>query len=302
MDDVAEADEALLRGDTSNAAAAYAHFADRGDVVALQRAAVTAAGGLGRAQSWPDAIEYTVRGAEAGDGAARRVLALLARQDGENWRALGSRIDMEAFFKPPLLTRLSSISSIGACQGFIPAPFCDWLVERARDRLAPATVNDTVTGEQGPHPMRTATTCAFGPFDRDLIVCALQERAARLCQVPVAQHEAPNVISYLPGQQFALHSDFVEPSVPGFADELRIIGQRILTFVTYLNDDFEGAPTHFPALKLDFRGGKGDAVVFSNVLPDGAPHRNTIHAGMPPTSGRKWVLSQWIRSKPMAVR
>jgi hypothetical protein len=34
------------------------------------------------------------------------------------------------------------------------------------------------------------------------------------------------------------------------------------------------------------------------VLPNGAPDRATGHAALPPDAGRKWVLSQWIRSKP----
>jgi hypothetical protein len=43
-------------------------------------------------------------------------------------------------------------------------------------------------------------------------------------------------------------------------------------------------------------------VVFSNVNPDGTPDLNTLHAGMPPESGRKWVLSQWIRERPQRLR
>jgi hypothetical protein len=38
------------------------------------------------------------------------------------------------------------------------------------------------------------------------------------------------------------------------------------------------------------------------VLRDGSPDYNTRHAGLPPTSGRKWVLSQWIRTKPFPFR
>lgn len=39
---------------------------------------------------------------------------------------------------------------------------------------------------------------------------------------------------------------------------------------------------------------------FSNTDPAGAPDYATLHAGLPPTTGEKWLLSQWIRSKPVA--
>jgi hypothetical protein len=31
------------------------------------------------------------------------------------------------------------------------------------------------------------------------------------------------------------------------------------------------------------------------VEPDGKVDRGTLHAGLPPTSGEKWLLSQWVR-------
>jgi hypothetical protein len=130
-----------------------------------------------------------------------------------------------------------------------------------------------------------------------MVLAVMQTRAARLSNLPIEQHEPPSVISYLPGQQFGLHADFIEPNTPGFERELNTLGQRVATIVTYLNDDFEGAATRFPRLGIEFRGGVGDAIAFSNVRSDGQPARNTVHAGLPPTSGRKWVLSQWLRDR-----
>ena len=98
----------------------------------------------------------------------------------------------------------------------------------------------------------------------------------------------------------AIAVDFVDPANPRFAQELAEQGQRTTTVVTYLNEDFDDAPTHFPLLKLNVRGGTGDAIAWSNVRPDGSPDTNTVHAGMPPTRGRKWILSQWLRNKPQA--
>jgi hypothetical protein len=72
-----------------------------------------------------------------------------------------------------------------------------------------------------------------------------------------------------------------------------------VTFLLYLNDGFEGGETEFPLVGVRCKGNKGDALCFWNVLPNGSPDRQTIHAGLPPTQGEKWLLSQWVRNIPM---
>jgi prolyl 4-hydroxylase len=252
-------------------------------------------------QRWDEALDLALRAAEAGDPLARGQLAVLAEQPPVSApRLLRDAIDVATLTASPPLTRISTTANLNEARGFATRPMCKWLVTRAQFRLQPARVNDAATGELRQHQMRTALDCAFGPNERDLVVAAIQSRAAHATGVALNQHEPPNVISYLPGQQFGLHVDYIDPGVPGFEQELATAGQRIVTIVTYLNDDFEGAATHFPALKLDFRGRTGDAVAWWNVLPNGEPDRNTVHAGLPPTRGRKWVLSQWLRDRPQS--
>lgn len=305
---VAEADDVLLGApdrmpDPEAACDRYEALAKTDNAVAATRLSVLIAGGLGRPQSWDGALDWMMRAAEAGHDLAQRQLLLLAKADAtSDWRRLRENIDIPAYLATSGIDRLTDKASVGAARGFAQPAFCTWLIERARGRLERAYINDPASGEQREHPMRTATTCAFGPLDRDLIVAIMQERAARISNVPVAQHEAPNVISYEPGQKFDRHYDFFEPQAPGYEQEVLTQGQRVITVVTYLNDDFDGAPTQFPLLGLEFKGETGDAVAFSNVLGDGAPDRNTLHAGLPPTQGRKWVLSQWIRSLRQVIR
>jgi hypothetical protein len=37
-----------------------------------------------------------------------------------------------------------------------------------------------------------------------------------------------------------------------------------------------------------------------NTDETGRPDRRTMHVGLPPTRGEKWLLSQWIRGVPGA--
>ena len=45
----------------------------------------------------------------------------------------------------------------------------------------------------------------------------------------------------------------------------------------------------------------GEALVFDSVNATGEGDMNTLHAGLPPASGIKWLLSQWIREKAQPV-
>jgi hypothetical protein len=252
----------------------------------LAKQAVRAAYGWHRPKSWTDALALLGRAAEAGEEGASRQLELV------------SQAPIEELLAPPRVERLTDKAAIAACRGFAPPGFAEWLIDRARDRLVAASVNQAGAGPV----VRSARDFAFGPKQRDLVLAVIQERAARLVSLPVDYHEPPNIISYEPGQEFGLHVDYIDPRVPEYQPELRSMGQRTATIVTYLNADFEGAETHFPDAGVTFRGGVGDAIVFVNVLPDGTPDFNTRHCGLPPVRGRKWVLSQWIRSQPFPFR
>jgi hypothetical protein len=109
--------------------------------------------------------------------------------------------------------------------------------------------------------------------------------------------EPTSVLHYAPGEQFKPHYDFLNPDVPGYALERTTKGQRVATFLLYLNDDFEGGETDFPLLNYRYKGRKGDALLFWNVDPSGASDLQTLHAGLPTSQGEKWLLSQWLRER-----
>ena len=136
-------------------------------------------------------------------------------------------------------------------------------------------------------------------FNADVALSLIRDRIAAACGAAVTHFEIAKILHYSPGEQFALHADFIEAKTPELARELAARGQRAATFLIYLNAGYEGGATQFPRLDWQYRGGRGDALLFSNVNTDGGPDYDTVHAGMPPTSGEKWVLSQWIRTRPL---
>jgi hypothetical protein len=110
--------------------------------------------------------------------------------------------------------------------------------------------------------------------------------------------EPSQALHYAPGEQFEPHYDFLEPDVPGHVASIERRGQRIATVLLYLNEGYEGGETDFPILQLRRRGRTGGVLAFRNTDAAGWPDRRMFHAGLAPTSGEKWILSQWVRSKP----
>jgi len=127
----------------------------------------------------------------------------------------------------------------------------------------------------------------------------MQARMSAACGIPERHMEAPSVLHYSPGEQIADHFDFVDPkSTPDYAGEIARNGQRIITFIVYLNDDYDGGETAFPRLGFSHKGSTGEGIYFVNALADLTPDLRMLHAGCPTTRGEKWIVTQFIRSRP----
>jgi len=131
----------------------------------------------------------------------------------------------------------------------------------------------------------------------DVVVQVLRARISTASNLPLPVFEPAQVMHYSVGQEFLPHHDYLDPASPGDRDQIARLGQRIATFLLYLNDDFDGGETEFLKTGFRYRGRKGDALLFANVNSARAPDPLTMHAGRPPTRGEKWILSQWIRDR-----
>lgn len=267
---------------------ALARAADTGDAGAAHMLAVLAAMGLGLPQDWRAAMDRLTQAAGLGHPTAAQQGALLAN---------GAGLDLAAWLNPPAPRMLSQGPAIFAIDGFLPDAVCDWLKARAEAMTEPALVYDDETGEGRRESVRTNSGAQFDLTRMDVVLALVRERIARAAGLPVPGLEWTQVLHYAVGQTFDWHVDWLDPATPGHAADLVARGQRIATCLVFLNDDFEGGETAFEAGGLRHRGRKGDALLWANTLPDGSVDRRTRHAGLPPTSGEKWVLSQWLRGR-----
>ncbi len=80
-------------------------------------------------------------------------------------------------------------------------------------------------------------------------------------------------------------------SLPGPEDH----GDRIQTFMVYLEDVEAGGATAFTNLGLAVWPSKGDAITWYNLWRNGQRDGLTWHGGCPVIKGSKWITNKWIR-------
>jgi prolyl 4-hydroxylase len=260
---------------------------------ALLFKSVLTARGLGRAKSASGAYALEKRAAALGHSEAQAMLRILG----------ADALDMTPWRKTIELEPLADAPRMFSIKGFLPETVCDWLIAAAKTRLTRAVVNlpdSATTISKG----RTNSSAGFAHLEGDLVMQLVSRRIGRATGTDLSQHEPLNVLHYAPGEEYRPHYDVITPWGPdghAFASEAQAHGLRMATVLVYLNAGYEGGETVFPRLNLQYKGERGDALIFWSVSERGAPERDSLHAGTPVLSGEKWLLSQWIRQRPVPL-
>jgi len=309
--------------------------ADTGSDLALVLLATLHAGGIGTAASFGRAVDCLIGAARRGNGRALGQLGFLL-PEGEDFTTLRLALLRAAAIRgdrmasrlladgpPPLETGKAldwgRVREAAAAPGLTvsakldwrrKAPriatsgrvlgdrICDYLIAAAGPYLQPATVNDAYRGEEIRDASRSNRAMGFWPVESDVVIESVNRALAGLIGLAPETGEAAGILHYVPGQSYAPHHDYCDPALPVHVRQIAARGQRIASLLVYLNDDYEGGETRFPALDWQFRGQRGEALAFYNVSESGAIDPATLHTGMPPTAGEKWLLSKWFRDRP----
>ena len=170
--------------------------------------------------------------------------------------------------------------------GLFSAAECRYIQLLAQPWLEPAMIY-AATGEGMRDPHRDSDNMVIAPMTEDLVVQAINRTIAAASATHVSWGEPLHVLRYVPGQQYRPHHD-----AHAFGP---VEKRRIATALLYLNDAYEGGETNFPELGISVRGGIGDLLIFHNLDAANMPDPRMIHAGLPISSGEKWLATRWIR-------
>jgi prolyl 4-hydroxylase len=241
---------------------------------ALLRAYFTAAG-TGCLPDWQSALELLTRLGETSEVAARQVEKLGQMKMTTNGEPLVSyNLDL-----------CSSQPRVAICRQFLTDAECDYVADIGAPFLEPSYVVDPNTQQLIPHPVRRSHGAMFGVYTEDLVINAINRRIASLSGTAYENGEPLQLLQYRRGDEYRPHLDAL-PNEPN---------QRVMTLIIYLTDGYDGGETQFSRTGLSFKGQKGDALLFANLLPDGRPDPLSLHCGLPVFKGTKTIATRWIR-------
>jgi prolyl 4-hydroxylase len=178
-------------------------------------------------------------------------------------------------------------------KNFLSDEECSYIIEKAK----PLVTKSKVIGEKGLYVDDQSFRTSSNTFlkDDDEVIRKISDRISKKIMIDKENFEDLQVVHYEGGEQYKPHWDACVGE--GKCDDfLKKGGDRYATFILYLNDDFESGETEFPNLNIKVKPEKGKAVLFFNLEDDNETKKeDSLHAGLPPTKGEKWMCNKWIR-------
>jgi prolyl 4-hydroxylase len=166
---------------------------------------------------------------------------------------------------------------------------CKQIMDFAKDKL----VDSEVVGGKNMH-VRNSQQCWIPK--NSPIARPIYEKISKIFNIPIENAEDLQVVRYLPGQYFNEHHDSCCDNNDKCSAFAKKGGQRALTVLIYLNNEFSEGHTYFKNLNTMVKPPAGNAVVFYPLAVNTSKcHPLALHAGMPVTEGEKWIANIWFR-------
>jgi prolyl 4-hydroxylase len=174
---------------------------------------------------------------------------------------------------------------------FLSNEECDFLIQRAQRDLKEMSVLGA--GEK-PHSDYRVAQGTWIPDGED---CAkdFRKKISEVTNLPAENMESLHIVKYDVGGEYKVHQDFFHPNTDYYDVEVAKGGQRIISVLIYLNDDFKGGETDFPKWGRTIKPEKNKLVIWKNVKDNGELEYDSLHAGLPVIEGTKYIGIIWIR-------
>ena len=104
------------------------------------------------------------------------------------------------------------------------------------------------------------------------------------------------VVKYKPNGYYKPHYDASCDDKKECVEFEKNGGQRLITMLIYLNDDFTGGYTDFPNLKQKYTAEAKQGLLFYSLQKEGNKcHPLSLHAGTEIKEGTKYIANIWLR-------
>ncbi|HKE42351.1 MAG TPA: 2OG-Fe(II) oxygenase [Casimicrobiaceae bacterium] len=280
---------------------------ERGDAQAMSVMATLKAAGAWVPHNLDEAMDLLGRAAEGGSDDAREQLLILAgdpapaaeaRQGTTTtgiWQRLRKSFDFEKWVTPQSAKQVWDWPKVYTAEKFATPELCKWLVGRSLGKFTASMMFN------GKRPVflasRTCSDFSFGVVEGGIVLLLLRIRVMLLTGLRIEQMEPPQIFHYALGQEIKPHYDSLYDGTHGYGPEGTYRGDRLATFLMWLNDDYEGGELEFVKVGFSYKGRAGDGLFFASMR-DGKPDSKSLHGANPVTRGEKFILSQWIHDRP----
>jgi len=131
------------------------------------------------------------------------------------------------------------------------------------------------------------------------LVNRIKEFISDKTSLPIENQEQIHIVKYNVGGEYQNHHDFFHVLEDYYEDEMKRGGQRVYSCLIYLNDDFTGGETSFPNKNIKVNPEIGKMIIWKNMKQSSYGDYHTdidsLHAGLPVTSGEKYIAIIWVR-------
>ncbi len=179
-------------------------------------------------------------------------------------------------------------------ENFLNEEECNALIEAIRDNLTPSSI--IAAREEDRTGFRTSKTADLSTLDNAL-VRDIDRRISAMMGINPSYGEPLQGVVYDVGEEFKTHADYFDLGNPEAAETLANQGQRLWTFMVYLNAPEAGGATRFPHLDRAFTPSTGDALIWRNLDLADQPNPVSMHHAMAVEKGFKAVLTKWFRTQ-----
>ena len=220
--------------------------------------------------------------------------------------AVDNAIDYETITNAPFTQRkIAGLRRIkvDAVQAYIWSDFlskaeCDDLIALIDQNARRSTVvNYESTGDTQVYDARRTSKSCDLVYSLAPVVKNVDRKISEAIGFDLSHSDGIQAQKYDIGEEFQPHHDYFDPGTIGYQNFCSEKGQRSWTFMIYLNDVEKGGGTVFPALKRTFKPKQGQALVWNNLLPNGAINPTTLHGGQPVKAGVKYIITKWFRER-----
>lgn len=182
---------------------------------------------------------------------------------------------------------------------FITEDQCNQLIAMAKPQVTRSTSYHVTDGSEYVDDYRTSEH-TFLPQRSSPLVTTIEEMVARQTRIPLDNQEGIQIAHYVPGTFFKPHWDYFDHRYAGAKPTLDRGGQRVATFMIYLNTIPEGygGETYFTLAGMSVKPDIGKACLWYNLYPDLTLDYSTKHEGRTTVAPyEKWIATIWIRER-----